>query len=133
MWDEEAIWRALRDCYHPELALNVVELGLVHAVELALDGDAPGAGIAGVPPRQRVRVEMLHAADDEGPSALLRALVENRLLGMDGLSRVEVVLLDHPLWTPARISSDGRKQLGVDGALFPILNNRLPGRQRTGG
>ena len=133
MWDEKAIWQALRDCFHPELALDVVALGLAYIVQLAPDDDAPGAGIAGVPPRQRVRVEMLHASGDEGPSALLRALVENRLLGMEGLSRVEVVLVDDPAWTPARISPAGRKQLGLDGMLFPILNNRGPGRQRAGG
>ena len=116
MWTEADIRRALRDCFHPELTLDVVELGMVHAVELAPDEHAPGAGIAGVQPRQRVRVEILRESDDEAVQALLRGLIENRLLGMEGLSRVQVTLVESPRWTPARISAAGRGRLGLDAA-----------------
>ncbi len=124
MWTQEDIWRALRDCYDPEIALNVVELGRVVAVSLELDHDAPGAGIAGVRPRQRVGVTMLGGSGEEG---LLRAIVENRLLGLEGVTQVRVSVPAEPTWTPARITAAGRKLLGMDGVIFPILNNRRSG------
>ncbi len=130
MWTDEDIWRALRDCYDPEIALNVVELGRVVSIALRVDEDAPGAGIAGVRPRQRVAVSMLGndgSPEEESRWALLRGLVENRLLGLEGVTRVEVEMLAEPKWTPARISAAGRKLLGLDGVVFPILNNRVRG------
>ena len=116
----------MRDCYDPELALNVVELGRVMDVAVWVDKDAPGAGIAGVRPRQRVRVTLLGDAD-EGHEAALAALIENRLLGMEGVTGVEVAMVGEPKWTPARISAAGRKLLGLDAVVFPILNNRVRG------
>ena len=127
MWTEEDIWRALRDCYDPEMALNVVELGRVMEVKLRVDEDAPGAGIAGVRPRQKVGVKLLGGLEGDEGQATLRAVVENRLLGMEGITGVEVGVLAEPQWTPARISPAGRKLLGLDAVVFPILNNRLRG------
>ena len=124
-WTEDDIWRALRDCYDPEIALNLVELGMVLSVELQIDSDAPGAGIAGVRPRQRIAVTLLANSGDDPAQASRRSIVENRLLGMEGVSRVAVSIPDEPQWTPARISAEGRKLLGMDGVVFPILNNRL--------
>ena len=86
MWTEEDIWRALRDCYDPEMALNVVELGRVMEVKLWVDEDAPGAGIAGVRPRQKVGVKLLGGLEGDEGQATLRAVVENRLLGMEGIT-----------------------------------------------
>jgi metal-sulfur cluster biosynthetic enzyme len=84
---------ALRDCYHPVLNRNVVDLKLVRAVELVPDADAPGAGIAGVPQRFVARVRMTAPGKDEGANAQLVAQVENRLLGMEAISRAEIELL----------------------------------------
>lgn len=125
MLTETDIYEALRACYDPELSLNVVELGLVLQVSLSLDQEAPGAGIAGVPVRQRLTVELLATSDDDDRRAMLRGQVVNRLLGIEGLSRVEVTLVHEPAWTPARITPAGRKLLGLDNLVFPILNNRV--------
>ena len=123
--NKEIVLQALRDCYDPEVPLNVVELGVVAGVELQLDAEAPGAGIVGVPERYSVLVTLLPAGRDETVESQLVGVVRNRLAGFYELSRVSVVVAEEPVWSPARISAAGRKMLGLDGVVFPILNNRV--------
>jgi metal-sulfur cluster biosynthetic enzyme len=110
---ESDILAALRDCYSPEIPLNIVDLGLVHSVSIALDADAPGAGIPGVPPRHRVHIALTLAqiADPESDAAPLIAQIENRLAAFETISRTQVTLLSEPPWNPGRISPEGRARL----------------------
>ena len=114
---EAEILAALRDCYSPEIPLNIVDLGLVDSISVAPDPDAPGAGIPGVPPRNRVTVA-LHQIDDPSDSqdTPLVAQIQNRLAAFQTISRTEVTLLREPAWNPGRISPAGRARLA----------NRLP-------
>ena len=125
MLTQSDIREALRACYdasHPyRKPVNVVDLGLVEQIELSVDEDAPGAGIAGVPPRQRLALTLLAPSPDEDAQAQLRAQILNRLAGIPELWRAYVRFADEPAWTPGRISPEGRRLLALD---FPILNNR---------
>jgi metal-sulfur cluster biosynthetic enzyme len=125
MLTEAQILLALRDCYDPEVPLNVLELGLAESINLTMDRDAPGAGIPGVPDRYSVVVKLLRGGRDEAVDVQLAALVYNRLTGLQELSRIVVDFADGPVWTPARITAAGRRTLGLDQPLFPILNNRM--------
>jgi metal-sulfur cluster biosynthetic enzyme len=109
---EEAIRAALRDCYDPEIPLNIVDLGLVDSIAIAPDRDAPGAGIPGVPPRHRVRITLILAQIVSPEDTPLIAQIQNRLAAFETISHSEVVLLREPAWTPGRISPEGRARLG---------------------
>ena len=50
---EEDIFTALRDCYDPEIPVNIVDLGLIYKIMLTPDANSKRAF-----PRQRVEVEM---------------------------------------------------------------------------
>jgi len=109
---EAAVLAALRDCYHPELWLNLVDLGAVESIALAPDPDAPGAGISGVPARHRVEIALTPPpAANEATNAQIAALIANRLAAFQTVSRTEVALLAEPAWTPDRISPAGRALL----------------------
>ena len=126
---EDLILTALRDCFDPEIPLNIVELGMVQSVVLVPDPDAPGSGIPGVPARYAASVTLLPGVRDEAMEdahdAQLRALVHNRLAGFYELSQITVATATAPTWTPACITLAGRRTLGLDRAQFPILNNRI--------
>lgn len=83
----------LRDCYHPTLRRNIVELALIRSVTLTPDTDAPGANIAGVPQKFVACLTITSPTSDETANAHFRAQVENRLLGLPTISRVELTLL----------------------------------------
>lgn len=119
------ITEALRACF--DLAnpfgkpVNIVDLGCIEHIILVPDPEAPGAGIAGVPQRQRLRLTLLPASQDEDARAQLAAQIENRLAGLEGLSQTSICLLETP-WTPSRLTPEARRSLMP---AFPILNNRL--------
>jgi metal-sulfur cluster biosynthetic enzyme len=112
---EAAILAALRDCYDPDISLNIVDLGLVHSISITPDPDAPGAGIPGVPPRHRVSIALtlaqLASPSDPQDTPLI-AQIQNRLAAFETVSRTEVALLREPAWNPGRISPEGRARLG---------------------
>lgn len=112
MLTQADILAALRDCYDPGISLNIVDLGLVHSIAIAPDLEAPGAGIAGVPPRHRVRIALTLAQIADPEETPLIAQIKNRLAAFEAISRTEVVLLTEPAWNPGRISPEGRARLG---------------------
>ena len=95
MLSEAEIIAALRDCYDPEVKLNLVDLGLIYGVETGPDPESTPAW-----PRQWVKVTMT-LTTEQCPA------------GIPSVSKVEVELVWEPKWTPHRISQEGRKQLGI--------------------
>jgi metal-sulfur cluster biosynthetic enzyme len=111
MISKAEILAALRDCFDPEVKLNIVDLGLVYAVETGPDPDSTPAW-----PRQWVKVTMTftsQSAADAPAGAQMREQVRNRLAGISELGNVDVKLVWEPKWTAHRISEAGRRQLGI--------------------
>jgi hypothetical protein len=82
----------LRDCYTPA-GRNLVDAGLIRSASLTPDLDAPGQNIPGVPARHIARITLYAPAADEAANVQLSAQIENRLLGLETISRVELTLL----------------------------------------
>ena len=124
MLTQEDITDALRACFvlaNPfGKPVNVVDLGCIERLSLTPAPDAPGSGIPGVPSRQRLHLTLLLPSPDEDARAQLTAQIQNRLAGLQGLSRTTIQILDAP-WNPARMSPEARHRLMPP---FPILNNR---------
>ena len=108
MLSEADIFTALRDCFDPEVKLNLVDLGLIYAVATGPDPDSTPAW-----PRQWVKVTMTLTTEQCPAGGLIFEQVHNRLAGIPSVSKVEVELVWKPKWTPHRISQAGRKQLGI--------------------
>ena len=95
---EEALLDALRTVDDPEAGVNIVELGLVYAVEAA-------------PPRAHVRMTMTSPACPLGD--YLSDSVKNALQGRFAeLTEVEVEFVWEPPWTPERMSESARTHFG---------------------
>lgn len=115
MLTESEIITALRDCYDPELPCNIVDLGLVRSIAITPDADAPGTGIPGVPRKHHVQIDLILTNPSEAAEAQIRAQVANRLAGLETVSQTTINVLQEPAWTPANITSAGRRTLGLDG------------------
>ena len=108
MLSEDQIFAALRDCFDPEVKLNLVDLGLIYAIETGPDLESSPAW-----PRQRVKVTMTLTTEYCPASGLIIEQIHNRLATICDISKVDVKLVWEPKWTPHRISEAGRKQLGI--------------------
>lgn len=108
MLSEADIWTALRDCFDPEVKLNLVDLGLIYTVETGPDPNSTPKW-----PRQWVKVTMTLTTQQCPAGALIVEQVRNRLAGIPDISKVDVDLVWEPKWTAHRISAAGRQQLGI--------------------
>jgi metal-sulfur cluster biosynthetic enzyme len=106
--DTNDIFTALRDCFDPEVKLNLVDLGLIYDVAIEPDPNSTPAL-----PRQCVKVVMTLTTPQCPASGLIFEQVHNRLASIPQVSKVEVDLVWEPKWTPHRISAAGRQQLGL--------------------
>lgn len=100
---DELVWEQLRQCFDPEIPLNIVELGLVYAVEI-LQLDEGG---------YRVNVEMTLTAPGCGMGQVLADDVEFRLRSLPGVREANIELVFDPPWSPDRMSEAGRLELGM--------------------
>jgi metal-sulfur cluster biosynthetic enzyme len=105
---ESDILNALRNCFDPEVKLNIVDLGLIYSIATGPDPDSTPAW-----PRQWVKITMTLTTPQCPASGLIVEQVQNRLAGIPDISKVEVDLVWEPPWTPHRISEAGRLQLGM--------------------
>ncbi len=105
---EQDVLTALRDVNDPELPVNIVDLGLIYAVAVEPDPDAPG-----VLPRQKVAVTMTMTTQGCPAHAMILEQVRNRLAGIQEISWSDVALVWEPAWTPDRISPAAQKKLGI--------------------
>ena len=105
---EEDVLLALRDCYDPELPVNIVDLGLVYAVKVTPDPNSRPAF-----PRQLVEIDMTMTSPGCPSHATIMEHVRNRLAGVPEISKTVVNLVWEPAWTPDRISQKARDQLGI--------------------
>ncbi len=125
MLTESDIRKALRACYAStpdKRTLNIVDLGLIEFISLAIDHEAPGAGIPGVPLKHRLLLTLIAPNENEDTQTQLSAQIANRLAGLPELSSTHISFATTPQWSASRITPEGRRLLQLD---FPILNNRI--------
>lgn len=100
---EDDVWRALKQCYDPEIPVNVVDLGLVYDLTLAPED---GGGT-------RVGVKMTLTAPGCGMGPAIAADARARILGLPGVASADVALVWDPPWSAEMMSPEGRRILGV--------------------
>jgi len=96
--DEESVYQALRNCYDPEIPVNIVDLGLIYDVHIA-DG--------------RVDVKMTLTTQGCGMGGHIAGEAEEQLRTLPGVREAAVEIVWEPPWTHNMISAAGRKRLGL--------------------
>lgn len=102
--EETAVWAALRECYDPEIPLNIVDLGLIYGVSLM-----PGDG-----GKTRVEVTMTLTAQGCGMGPVIAEDAKRRVEALPQVESARVEIVWEPAWTPQRISLEGRQRLGLE-------------------
>lgn len=104
---QEEVMAALKECYDPEIPVNIVDLGLIYEVRVK---STEVANLLG----DDVEVEMTLTAQGCPSSGYITDQVKQRLLRLPGVADAKVEIVWYPQWTPERLSPDARKQLGIE-------------------
>lgn len=94
---EDLVYEVLKECYDPEIPLNVVDLGLIYEVQAGRDS---------------VDVKM-SVTSPACPSGSVIAEDIKTKLSDAGFPNPTVQIVMEPAWSPQRISDAGRKALGI--------------------
>lgn len=103
-FSEEGIWDALRQCYDPEIPVNIVDLGLIY--DLRVEDAAEG--------RKKVLVKMTLTAVGCGMGPVIAQDARSRIETLPGVAAAQVDIVWDPPWSPHMISAAGREKLGLE-------------------
>jgi probable FeS assembly SUF system protein SufT len=100
---EEDVWDQLRQCYDPEIPVNIVDLGLVYDCRLTKKDDGG----------TKVEVKMTLTAPGCGMGPAIAYDAQSKILSIDGVDEADVQLVWDPPWNQNMISEAGRMKLGM--------------------
>ncbi len=100
---EAKIWKALRQCYDPEIPVNIVDLGLIY--EVNLDDEITG--------ETNVFIKMTLTAPGCAMGPMIASDVKRRVQQIQDVKNVWVDLVFDPPWNPSRMSEAARLQLNM--------------------
>lgn len=103
-FSEESVWTALRQCFDPEIPVNIVDLGLIY--DLRIDDLDNG--------KKDVAIKMTLTAQGCGMGPTIAQDAKNRVEQFDEVENADVQIVWDPVWSPQMISSVGRKALGLE-------------------
>jgi probable FeS assembly SUF system protein SufT len=100
---EEDVWSQLRQCFDPEIPVNIVDLGLVYDCRLTKKDDGG----------TKVDVKMTLTAPGCGMGPAIAHDAQSKILTIDGVDEADVQLVWDPPWNQNMISEAGRMKLGM--------------------
>ncbi len=92
----DRVMNALRNCYDPEIPVNIVDLGLIY--NIAIDND-------------NVKVRMTLTTMGCPAHAYLMHQVQSEVEKIPGVKKAEVDIVWDPPWTPDRMSPEAKQRL----------------------
>lgn len=97
MVEKKDVLEVLKECYDPEIPVNVVDLGLIDEIEI----ENGNVKIKIVP--TSLACPMLHFIIKE---------IEEKVKKLDNVKNVDVKIVTDKVWTPERVKESIRKKLG---------------------
>ena len=92
----DGVMNALRNCYDPEIPVNIVDLGLIYGVAIVEDN---------------VKVRMTLTTIGCPAHAYLMHEVQTQIEKIPGVKSAEVEIVWDPPWTPDKMSPEAKKRL----------------------
>ncbi len=99
MLTRDMVMTALKNCYDPEIPINIVDLGLIYDVRI--DGG-------------NVEVDMTLTAPGCPMHAPMSADVKEKVEILDGVKQATVKMVWDPPWSPERMSDEAKKMMGYN-------------------
>ena len=94
----EDVIEVLRECFDPEIPVNIVDLGLIYDIAIK---------------PARVDIKMTLTALGCPMAAEVMSDVRDHLLTLPGIEDAGVDIVYEPVWSPERMSEEARWELGM--------------------
>ena len=96
--NENQVWEAMRNCYDPEIPVNIYDLGLIYTIEINDENE--------------VRVLMTLTAPGCPVAGEMPGWVAEAIEPLPGVKQVDVALVWEPPWGMDMMSDEARLELG---------------------
>ena len=96
---EDSVIEAIATVYDPEIPVNIYELGLIYAVDIADDG--------------KIRVEMTLTAPGCPSAQELPVMVREAIMVVPGVTACDVETVWDPPWDMSRMSDEARLAMNM--------------------
>jgi metal-sulfur cluster biosynthetic enzyme len=101
---EDEVMSALKQCYDPEIPVNIVDLGLIYGLRFTPAPDD----------HQDVSIDLTLTSQGCPAHVQIGEQVKARVEQLPGVRNAAVNIVWNPPWSPERLSADARKQLGIE-------------------
>jgi metal-sulfur cluster biosynthetic enzyme len=101
---KDDVLKALKECYDPEIPVNIVDLGLIYLLEINEKG--------------RVDLNMTLTAVGCPVADWMRETVAEKIRSLPGVTEAYVNIVFDPPWSPQKLSPEGKDLLTAMG--FPV-------------
>ena len=101
MVTKDQVIEIAKQCFDPEIPVNIWDLGLIYDIDVKPEGE-------------EVRIQMTLTSQHCPAAQSLPADLKSKLATGLKLKNVQIDLVFDPVWTPERISEEGKKKLGIE-------------------
>ncbi|MFB6345084.1 MAG: metal-sulfur cluster assembly factor [bacterium] len=102
MVNRDTIREAFKQCYDPEIPINIVDLGLVYGIEYD---------------DNQVDITMTLTSVGCPVADQIQRNIERQVLELDNVEEVNVEIVYDPPWTPDMVTEDGEDELESMGVI----------------
>ncbi len=101
MATKEDIIQIAKQCFDPEIPVNIWDLGLVYDIELDSGGET-------------CNIRMSLTSEHCPAAKSIPDDFKNKIISACKIKNVNVQVVFDPPWSPERISEEGKKKLGIE-------------------
>ena len=100
MPNKEDVIAVAKECYDPEIPVNIWDLGLIYDIDVEAEENT-------------VNIRMSLTSQSCPAAQAIPDTLKAKLITKLGVKTVNIQMVFNPPWTPERISEEGKKKLGL--------------------
>lgn len=101
MVTKEQVIEVAKQCFDPEIPVNIWDLGLIYDIEIREE-------------TREVYIRMSLTSQGCPSAKEIPMTLKHKIMKDLGVPCVKIDVVFEPLWTPERITADGKKKLGIE-------------------
>ena len=101
MTTKDEVIAIAKQCFDPEIPVNIWDLGLIYDIKLDDSGE-------------NVHIKMTLTSQNCPAAKSIPEDLKKKIVASGKVKKADVEIVFDPVWTPELISEEGKKKLGID-------------------